>query len=477
MRRTHFLQSSVGAIAAFSLPPLAQRVLADDTVSYTLKSAAYSLRPSPGQAFASLAYNAMLPGPLLRARLGQRVRVAYTNETSGDSTVHWHGMILPNDMDGVQYVTQKPVRPGKSFEYSFAANPSGTRWYHDHFDMGLISGLFGVFIVEDAADEPADAQFVVVLHDVPSMRSFTAAMHGVSSAPMTEPMDSREMISMKPGDKMGDEVAYLAHCINGLSYPQTQPLGVKLGSRIRLRILNANPTQTKYLRLAGHKLTVTHTDGNRLTQPVDVDVVRLGVAERIDAYVTISKPGAFLLQEISSEPTAYQQAVVIATTGMEHAPPRASSMMLGDAIVGTYEVLAGMNTHPQNFMELRANVSPHFELGGGEYGTTAWTMNGKVWPHIPPVIVRRGDLVRVTFHNPTDMDHPMHLHGHTFRVTTIDGKRLARPLLKDTALVRSNGGTMTWEFRADSPAGKWLLHCHNSVHMMAGMVTEVRYQT
>ncbi len=86
---------------------------------------------------------------------------------------------------------------------------------------------------------------------------------------MVDPIDSPEMREMKPDDKMGDEVAYLAHCINGASYPNTQKLAVKVGDRVRLRILNANPTQTRYVRLAGHRLTVTHTDGNRLDQPLD----------------------------------------------------------------------------------------------------------------------------------------------------------------------------------------------------------------
>ncbi len=476
MQRAHFLQRSAGAMLAVAIPPFASRAFADDSISYKLTSTPFTFSPSTGQSYPSYAYNGFLPGPILRARVGQRVRIAYTNKTGHDSTIHWHGMILPNAMDGVQNVTQKPVPPNGTFEYAFAANPSGTRWYHDHYDRQLINGLFGVFIVEDPADEPADAEFVIVLHDVPSMKSYDAAMRGVSNAPMTEPMDSREMTSMKVGDKMGDEVGYLAHCINGASYPQTKTLTVRPGARVRLRMLNANPTETKYVRLAGHKLTVTHTDGNRLSVPIDVDVVRLGVAERIDAYVTIAKPGAFLLQEISSEPTAYQQSVVLATTGMEHAPPQASSMMLGDAVVGTYEILAGINTKPQTYMELRANVTQHFELGGGVYGNGAWTMNDKVYPHIPPVIVHHGDLVRITYHNTTDMDHPMHLHGHVFKITKIDGKRLARPLLKDTSLVRANGGTMTWEFHADSPAGRWLLHCHNSVHMMSGMMTEVDYK-
>jgi FtsP/CotA-like multicopper oxidase with cupredoxin domain len=103
-------------------------------------------------------------------------------------------------------------------------------------------------------------------------------------------------------------------------------------------------------------------------------------------------------------------------------------------------------------------------------------MNGATWPNTEKIFVRHGDDVVVRFTNKTDMDHPMHLHGHTFDIVEIDGRRVERPLAKDVSLVRANGGTMAWRFRADSPPGRWLLHCHNQIHMMDGMMTEVVYR-
>jgi FtsP/CotA-like multicopper oxidase with cupredoxin domain len=116
-------------------------------------------------------------------------------------------------------------------------------------------------------------------------------------------------------------------------------------------------------------------------------------------------------------------------------------------------------------------------LGGGEYGSNKWQINGKTFPDTPKIYVHRGDVVTVHFHNKTDMDHPMHLHGHVFKLVEIDGQRLSRPLPKDTSLVRAYDGTATWQFTADSPAGRWLLHCHNEIHMMDGMMTEVVYRS
>ncbi len=472
MRRSDFLFASAGAMVAAALPPLSRRALASDVVDYTLTSAPLAFSPMPGIDFAGLAFNGTIPGPVLRIAHGQRLRAKFVNNSGEPATIHWHGMILPNKMDGVEGVTQAAVPDRESFLYEFIPDPPGTRWYHDHVSDGVARGLFGLVIVEDPKDEPADAEFALVFHDVPKLATIAAAMRGVSGAPMVDPIGSPEMIDMQPGDKMGDEVAYAAHCINGACYPNTQKLAVKVGDRVRLRVLNANPTQTRYVRVAGHRLTVTHSDGNRLPQSIDVDALRIGVAERYDAYFEVTKPGAFLVQGLSSDPLAYEQAAVLHTQGMENASPMGSPQTLEGVDYFTYEKAGGIagatarGGHPYNFT-----------LGGGKYASDKWTIDGKTYPNTPKIYVQRGEIVRVHFHNSTDMDHPMHLHGHVFHLTEVDGKRLSRPLPKDTSLVRANGGTASWQFTADSPFGRWLLHCHNEIHMMDGMMTEVVYRS
>jgi multicopper oxidase len=459
-----------------ALPRFPDRALAQDVVNYRLTAAPRPFSPAPGVNFAGFAYNGTIPGPVLRVMHGQRVRVRYVNHVDVLTTVHWHGMILPNAMDGAAYVTQPPVKPGDGFIYEFAPDPPGTRWYHDHAMQGAIMrGLFGMFIVDDPKDERSDKEFALVFHDVPKWTTVEAARRGISPAPMMDPMGSPEMMQMKPGERMGDEVAYLAHCINGACYPATQKLAVKVGDRIRFRILNANPTQTRYVRLAGHRLTVTHSDGNPLLRPVEVDALRIGVAERYDAYAEIAMPGAFLLQGLSSDPLAYQQAAVVYTEGMENASPAAVPQTLDDVDYFTYEKAGGSPLPHIAVSPLPPKRTVAFTLDGGRWGSNRWTINGKTWPDTPKIVVHRDDIVVVHFLNKTDMDHPMHLHGHTFELTEVGGKHLNRPLLKDVSLVPANGGTATWRFIADSPAGRWLLHCHNDVHMMDGMMTEVVY--
>jgi multicopper oxidase len=474
MRRSAFVRTAFAGIAAISLPPRDVHA-ASDVVEYVLTARSVDFAPAPGVRTRALAYNGTLPGPLLRVAHGQRVRVRYLNRTGENTSVHWHGMILPNAMDGVAGLTQPPVVPGGSFLYEFAPGPPGTRWYHDHADgSGLMRGLFGMFVVEDPRDERADADFAIVFHDVARMSSIEAAMRGVSDAPMVDPLGSPEMRAMRSSDRMGDEVAYSAHCINGASYPHAGPLRVKVGQRVRLRVLNANETQTRYVRLAGHRLRVTHADGNPLQQPIDVDALRVGVAERYDAWFEVRRPGAWLLQGLSSDPLAFEAAVLVCTDGMEGTAPEGVSESLDGVDYFSYEKAAGVASGP--FVDPRAQVRKYFVLGGGDYGSSRWSMNGATWPATEKIFVRRSDDVIVRFKNKTDMEHPMHLHGHTFDLTEIDGRRLQRPLAKDVALVRSNGGTMTWRFRADSPPGKWLLHCHNQIHMMDGMMTEVVYE-
>jgi FtsP/CotA-like multicopper oxidase with cupredoxin domain len=471
VNRSTFLSLGGGALIAAALPGLSPRALAADTVDYTLTAAPLRFSPAPGVTLHGLAFNGMIPGPLLRVRHGQRLRAHFVNKTGGPATIHWHGMILPNAMDGVENVTQRAVPSGETFRYEFTPDPPGTRWYHDHVSGGFERGLFGTIIVEDPKDEPADAEFALVFHDVPNLASLRAARRGISDAAMRDPMGSPEMRAMRPDERMGDEVAYVAHCINGASYPNTQKLPVKVGQRVRLRILNANPTQTRYVRLAGHRLTVTHTDGNRMERPIEVDALRIAVGERYDAYFEVRRAGAFLLQGLSSDPLAYQQAVVIHTPGMENAAPLGEAQTLDGVEYFSYERAAGI----AGVSEGKALYD--FTLDGGRYGSRSWSLNGKTYPNTPRVYVRRGELVSIHFTNKTDMDHPMHLHGHVIRLAAVDGKALARPLSKDTVLVRANGGTMLWQFRADSPAGRWLLHCHNEIHMMGGMTTEVVYRS
>lgn len=463
MRRRTFVHATAGTIAIAALPALSRRAMGEDIVNVTLRSA-----PRAG----GLAFNGTIPGPLLRVVHGQRIRLRYVSGVDVPTSIHWHGMLLPNAMDGVAGVTQSPVRRGETFVYEFAPGPPGTRWYHDHaFRFAAVRGLFGAFIVDDPSEASADRDYALVFHDVPDWRSFDAALHGVSGASMSDPMGASH--DMEPPPKMGDDVAYVAHRINGASYPHGAKYPVRVGERVRLRIVNASPTQTRYVALAGHELVVTHADGNMLERPVAADALRVAAGERYDAMVDFSKEGAFLLQAISSDAREMQQqAVLFYTAEMQNATPQSASPMLEGLRVATYEKLGGV------VAEAATENDPvrEFVLGGGGWDNPRWTIDDRVWPHTPKLAVRQGEQVTVRFRNAGDMEHPMHLHGHLFDVTHVNGTKLARPLRKDGALI-SPKGSATWRFVANAQPGRWMLHCHNDVHMDGGMMTEIVYRT
>ncbi len=509
MRRRDFLQSSLtvgtAALSWTLLPPMSARAADSDLVEVTLEARPYRYPSVTGANFTGLAYNGRVPGPLLRVRYGQNFRARFINHTGGPSTIHWHGMILPNAMDGVPYVTQPPVPEGGEFIYTYKPDPPGFRWYPSHVGDQDALGLFGAFLVEDPREPRADVEVVLVLHDVPDMHSLWAAVAGKSKAPMDVPpglsmsgMDAESAMGRMGGMGgmsamggkggmggmarpikpmfMGDEVRYLSHCVSGAAYPHARPLIVRVGQTVRLRILNASPTLTHYVRLAGHRLRVTHSDGNLLPRAVTVDALRIGIAERYDAWFEVTRPGAWLLESLMGDAGDHRQSVLIRTAGAANRPPQVPPPSLAGAERFTYQ-LAGAGVplapgahHPFGPAEVRTTL----RLGGAKPGDPHWTIDGQIWPHTPKIDVRSGDVVQIHFTNPTDMDHPMHLHGHVFELVEVSGRRLRDPLPKDTTLVPA-GSTATWRFRADSPPGRWALHCHNFVHMMDGMMTELDY--
>lgn len=544
LRREFLYRSATLGATAMSwalLPPMAARAAERDLVEVTLQGGRYRYPANTGASFEGLAFNGRVPGPVLRVRHGQTFRARYLNRTGRQSAIHWHGMILPNDMDGVPGITQPPIPDGGEFTYTFKPGPPGLRWYHSHVEPQSALGLFGAFVIEDPSEARADLEVLIVLHDVPDMDSFRAAVAGKSTVPMNMPpgvntmaamrhnggmsgapraggvdrarmpemaeqtaMSDRDEMSTMPGKPamaampgmmdnsgmaaarsptrastvaampaMGDEVAYLAHCVGGAAYPHTRPIIVKPGQSVRLRILNTSPTLTHYLRLAGHKLRVTHSDGNPMARAVTVDALRIGVAERYDAWFEVGGSGSWLLESLMADTHDRRQSVVIRTADAAGHAPQVPPPSLAGAVLFDYPLAGGVVSARDagKGPHAMADVLTTLTLGGGG---ARWTIDDKVWPHTPKIQVRRGERVAIHFNNTGNMDHPMHLHGHVFELVEVNGKWLQHPLPKDTALVGA-GGTATWRFAAAAPPGRWLLHCHNAIHMAGGMATEVDY--
>jgi FtsP/CotA-like multicopper oxidase with cupredoxin domain len=437
---------------------------------------------SSGKRIKAMAYNGQIPGPEIRLKEGERVRIVLKNSLSEPTTIHWHGVDVPNSMDGVPGVTQKPVQPGKTFVYEFEAKPAGTRWYHTHFQehRQLDLGLYAPLIIEPVQPEPFpfDREYTLVFDDwatgtgraLPSTQEGIAGVGGGMGGMMRGMrgmmggMMSGGMGSMMGG---GHTPAYDTMTINGKAYPATQPLKVRKGEQVRLRLINASADHTHVIRLAGHRLQVTHTDGNPLVQAVEVDAVPIAPSERYDVHFVADKPGAWFLH--CSQPghaTAGEQ-VLIVYEGREERKPEAAVEGVSGLNLWHYALGQGREILPRPSGQERAF---NLTLSGGMMGSDVWTINDKRYPNTDPLRLKKGDQVRVVLNNMSMEAHPMHLHGQSFKVLAVNGRRLAQPLVRDTVDVEAHMGSVAVEFTAHNP-GDWFFHCHKPMHMEGGMIT------
>ena len=431
---------------------------------------------APGKTITAWTYNGQVPGPEIRLREGERVRITLKNELPEPTTIHWHGVDVPNPMDGVPGITQAPVKPGETFIYEFEARPAGTRWYHTHFQehKQLDLGLYAPLIIELAEPDPFpfDREYTLVFDDwatgsgrpLPSTREGTAGRRGGMGGMMGGGMGQMMQGMMGMG---GQRPAYDTMTINGKAYPATQPLTVRKGERVRLRLINASADHTHVIRLAGHRLKVTHTDGNPLVQPVEVDAIPMAPSERCDAFFHAEKPGVWpLFCTQPGHPGAGEQ-VLLVYEGHEGAKPEAPVEGVAGLSLWHYGRGRGREILPRPSGRERTF---DLTLSGGMMGSDVWTINGKQYPNTDPLRLTKGDRVRVHFSNMSMEAHPMHLHGQSFKVLAVNGQRLPAPIVKDSVDVEPHMGSMDIEFTAHNP-GDWFFHCHKPMHMEGGMIT------
>jgi FtsP/CotA-like multicopper oxidase with cupredoxin domain len=267
--------------------------------------------------------------------------------------------------------------------------------------------------------------------------------------------------------------AYDTFTINGKAYPATEPLRVRKGERVRLRLINASADHTHVIRLAGHRLKVTHTDGNPLSEAVEVEAVPIAPSERYDVLVTADRPGAwFLYCAHPGHPGAGEQVLVV-YDGHERATPGAAKEGVTGLRLWHYAMGRGRDILPRASGGVRAFSQTL--SGGGMMGSGSdeWTINGKRYPATDPIAVRKGELIQVRLGNMSMEAHPMHLHGQSFKVVGVNGQRLAAPLVKDSVDVDPHMGTVDIEFTAHNP-GDWFFHCHKPMHMEGGMIALVK---
>lgn len=410
--------------------------------------------PSRG-IFEKWLYNGRFPGPELRAREGERFRLTVKNNLPDGTTIHWHGIPLRNAMDGVPDVTQPAIAPGGSFVYEFDAAPSGSFLYHSHFGLQPDRGLVGPLIIEEKkAHIQYDREYTLALSD------FLAG----APKPLGMGMTARGAPMVAP--------PYITLLINGRPPEAPSVFHVKNGERVRLRLINLSGATIYRFAIGGHPLLVTHTDG-RPVEPTRVDALTVAPAERYDVLIEAQNSGAWPIAA-SSDSELPPARAILRYLDSNQTQPREGA--LPDGLSGgqllKLEELRGMDVPEMR----KPNRTFNFTLAGGEMKaggmmsspgmmSQQWTMNGQAYPNADPIEIHQGEVIRIRLDNQSAMPHPMHLHGHFFRVGNV---------YKDTTVVWTHSKRVELDFIANNP-GSWLFHCHNLYHMEGGMMRLVRY--
>ncbi|MDQ2706490.1 MAG: multicopper oxidase family protein [Actinomycetota bacterium] len=429
-------------------------------------------------------------GPLLRGNVGDQLRVQVVNqlpanpptEGGGTTTVHWHGLAIRNDMDGVPDVTQPAIEVGATGSYELTLPHPGTYLYHSHVGVQRDRGLVGPLIIDDPNDAARyDVEFIVVLDDwidgingatpdstLADLRRTGMRMGGMSG--MSGMGGMHDMGGMSGSTSAvgadGGDVSYPHYLINGRVAAAPETLVARPGQRARLRLINGAADTAFRIALADHQLEVTHTDGFPIA-PTVVDTVVLGSGERYDALVTLGD-GIFPLVA-SAEGKQGAARALVRTNSAASAPP---SSAMPDQLRGKLLAYSELRADSAVALPSRKPDRTHRLALTADMARYVWMINGKTFGQHEPLTVRQGERVRLVMSNQTMMYHPMHLHGHTFALSDDNHPDGAR---KDTVIVLPMQ-TVTVDFDADNP-GQWLVHCHQGYHEASGMMTVVSYQS
>ena len=465
--RRAFLKQSTSALAALGFATLAR---ADERVvrEYRLVAAPAEITVAPGRVWSTWAYNGQVPGPMIRATQGERIRVVLENQLEEPTTIHWHGVPLPNAMDGLPGMTQDPVPPGGTFVYEFDANVPGTYFYHSHVGLQLDRGLLGPLVIDPVEPEGvADREFLLFLDDWLPTNPDDAMAAMMTTAPgMGGGMMGGGMGGGMAGASASTDPPYAGYLANGRLGSALDLLPVTRGERVRVRIINGSAATTHRVGMTGHKLTVTHADGQRVS-PVDVDALVIGMGERYDVVMRMENPGAWTLLAGSVDSTV-PGIVMPVVYGAER--PATTPVTVWPVSLTRGRTLTYADLVP---FDGRGGVSSGrvlpLTLSAGTNG--AWTINGQAYHDAEPLRFALGERVRFQFRNMSMLRHPMHLHGHFFQLIDRASGRVSGPI-KDTVIVEPMMGAVDVEWVADNP-GRWLLHCHHAYHMEMGMMREV----
>jgi FtsP/CotA-like multicopper oxidase with cupredoxin domain len=460
INRRQLLQQAAGATAVISAPAIFHTANASDGfIEFIAEETKVKLYGEDAPASDLWTYGGKSPGPEIRVKRGERVKVRLINKLKEPTSIHWHGIRIANAMDGVAGLTQEAVKPGETFEYDFVVPDTGTYWYHAHNKSWnqVARGLYGALIVED--DEQVfdkEHDLTLVIDDWRLNRTGTLDVASIGS-----------MMDWSHGGRLGNWLT-----VNGDGHAKTK---VNAGEAYRLRLINACNARVLEIDPNRFNAKVIAYDGQSLPDPVSLKFspLQIGHAQRVDLLVIPKFGEDFAIEEISGK-----QSHEIVKFEIE------------DTIeIFTTQITLSQNLLPEPNIEKANNFRLHMaggamgnlngityqgkKLEGDDFRKTrqVWSFNGVAnLPEAPFFSIKRGQTVIIETFNDTAFAHAMHVHGHHFRVISRDGNTLDDDeTWRDTFLVNPNK-TARIAFVADN-SGKWLYHCHMLEHVAAGMST------
>lgn len=476
--------------------------------------------------------NGTLPGPLVRLQEGQRVVLNVSNRLAEDTSIHWHGLLLPDNMDGVPGISFDAIPPGETFRYEFDVRQNGTYWYHSHSGLQEQTGVYGPLIIDPAGEDPVryEREYIILLSDwtfedpEALLRNLKMAddYYNLNRAAGQSPFDDWARMRMAQYDIADISAATYTYLMNGRDAAANWTGLFEPGERVRLRFINGSAMSFFNVRIPGLPMTVVQNDGQNI-EPVEVDEFQVGVAETYDVVVTPGA-GAWTIMAESMDRSGYVRGTIasreglvaavpglrepplltMADMGMNHDNMRQASghhahhakavtrheHRRGPGVANTVDTPANRLRHPGiglddvphrvlSYADLRSLTpnSDRREPGRsielhltGNMHRYMWSFDGYKYSEVDgPIEFEYGERLRLVLVNDTMMSHPIHLHG--MFVELVNGNAEFNPR-KHTVNVKP-AEKLALDITANEP-GLWAFHCHLLYHMKAGMMRAVR---
>ncbi len=451
--RRHFIKDTL-LLAGVSLMP--RLVLADNEpgIDYVLTAEEASLDIAPNGKSAGLGFDGQFPAPVLRAKQGQKIRIKFINKLKEPTTIHWHGLRIPIEMDGVPFLTQPPIKPGESYTYEFVPPDAGTFWYHPHMNSveQLGKGLVGAIIVDEA--EP-----VVFDHDIPLVLKNWHLDDEGNWLPLSIPRQAARMGT--PGR---------IETINGEILPE---LPVQTGALIRLRFLNTDNTVTYRLVLPEElEVKIIAIDGNPVAVPFTPDKPwAMGAGMRLDVALVAPQQEGQQIAFKNRKGKLNFDFMTLVTRGKSRQTTRLIPTLPPSTIPKPDLANA---THVNFTFEWEGAITPADKQHKGKYDF--WVINRRGWEgmskdNIPEPLTKLelGKTYIFNLRNVTQYHHPIHLHGHTWTVLNSNKRTITPKHYHTDTVLLGKHETVQVAFVADNP-GRWMYHCHVIEHMKTGLM-------